>query len=194
MNSSFKSEWSGLFSRNHPSISTYDTRPILVADGWAEAEMCVFILFDLCSRMDRRTNGWTKALIELCLQLKTQLMISWVLMRAQAWNTPNLRTKRDRDFFLGNRHDLFYPNFESWYLMNGLTDWLDFCYGNIISPFYCCEKFQEISDKATTQTSLPTQKFQIFAVRKIFYEIFWNFACTTISPLDKSWVSCTAIR
>ena len=28
---------------------------------------------------------------------------------------------------------------------------------------------------------------------KVFYKIFWNFAWTTIQPLDKSWVSCTAI-
>ena len=40
------------------------------------------------------------------------------------------------DFALsgGNCRDLFYLNFESSYLMNGLTDWLDFLYGNIIWP------------------------------------------------------------
>ena len=59
---------------------------------------------------------------------------------------------------------------------------------------YWCVKFQEISDSATTQTSLPTQKFQISIAKEIFHEIFWNFARITIRPLDKSWVSCTAIR
>ena len=42
-----------------------DTRPIPVADGWAGAEMRVFTLFDSCSRTDQRTDGRTKALIEL---------------------------------------------------------------------------------------------------------------------------------
>ena len=50
-----------------------DTRPIPVADGWAGAEMRVVTLFDSCSRTDgrtdgltdQRTNGPTKALIEL---------------------------------------------------------------------------------------------------------------------------------
>ena len=34
----------------------------------------------------------------------------------------------------GNCCDFFYPNFESSYLLNGLMDWLDFLYGNIIRP------------------------------------------------------------
>ena len=59
---------------------------------------------------------------------------------------------------------------------------------------YWSVKFQEFLDSATTRTSLPTQKFQLSVVKKIFYEIFWNFAWTTIQPLYKSWISCTAIR
>ena len=59
---------------------------------------------------------------------------------------------------------------------------------------YWCVKVQEIPDSGTTRTSLPTQKFQLSVVKKIFYEIFWNFAWTTIQPLYKSWISCTAIR
>ena len=58
---------------------------------------------------------------------------------------------------------------------------------------YWCVKFQEIQVSTTTRTSLPTQKFQKSVGIKIFDEIFWNFAWTTIQPLDKSWVSCTAI-
>ena len=43
------------------------TRPIPVADGWAGAEMRVFLLFDLSVTdrpIDRPTDGRTKPLIE----------------------------------------------------------------------------------------------------------------------------------
>ena len=76
------------------------------------------------------------------------------------------------------------------------TDWpIDLIFFMAISYdlVYLYVKFQEISDSATTRTSLPTQKFQISVAKKIFYEFFWNFAWTTIQSLDKSWVSCTAI-
>ena len=36
-----------------------DTRPILVADGWAGADMRVFPLFDSYSPTNQRTNGPT---------------------------------------------------------------------------------------------------------------------------------------
>ena len=46
----------------------------------------------------------------------------------------------------GNCRDLFYLNFESSYLMNGLTDWLDFLYGNIIWPgLLMCEVSRNLS-------------------------------------------------
>ena len=37
-------------------VTRPDTRPIPVADGWAGAEMCVFTLFDSCSRTDGLTD------------------------------------------------------------------------------------------------------------------------------------------
>ena len=46
----------------------------------------------------------------------------------------------------GIHRDIFYPNFESSYLMNGLTDWLDFLYGNIIWPcLLMCEVSRNLS-------------------------------------------------
>ena len=119
-------------------------------------------------------------------------------MRAQAWNTPEHAESENETvivtFFLEIVVTFFTQTLKadiSW------TDWpIDLIFVMVTSYdlVYWCVKFQEISDSATTQTSLPTQKFQISVVRNIFYEIFWNFAQTTIQPLDKSWVSWTAIR
>ena len=83
--------------------------------------------------------------------------------------------------------------------LRGHISWTDcpidliFCMVTSFGLVCCCVKFQEISESPTTQTSLPTQKIQISVAKKIFDEIFWNFAWTTIETLDKSWVGCTAI-
>ena len=45
---------------------------IPVAGGWAGAEMRVFTLFNSCTPTDGRTDGWTKALIELRVRNKKE--------------------------------------------------------------------------------------------------------------------------
>ena len=70
-------------------------------------------------------------------------------MIARACNTLSLRTKHIRDFFFLSgaiRRHFFYPNFKSLYLMNKLTDWLEFFYGNIIWPcLLMCEVSRNLS-------------------------------------------------
>ena len=51
-------------------------------------------------------------------------------------------------FFLsgGIHRDFFYPNFASSYLINRLTNWLDFLYGNLIWPcLLMCEVSRNLS-------------------------------------------------
>ena len=63
------------------------------------------------------------------------------------------------------------------------TDWpidLIFCMVTSYDLVYWCVEFQEIKVSTTTRTSLPTQKFQKSVAIKIFHEIFWNYAWTTI--------------
>ena len=93
-------------------------------------------------------------------------------MRAQAWNTPEHAESENETvivtFFLEIIVTFFTQTLKadiSW------TDWpIDLIFVMVTSYdlVYWCVKFQEISDSATTQTSLPTQKFQISVVRKIF--------------------------
>ena len=78
-------------------------------------------------------------------------------MSAQAWNTQSENETFSWYFFQsgGIRRDFFYPNFESSYLMNGLTDWLDFLYGNIIWPcLLMCEVSRNFSKY--NHPNLPT--------------------------------------
>ena len=72
-------------------------------------------------------------------------MILWVLQReiCRVWERNMSVT-----FFLsdGIHRDFFYPNFASSYLMNGLTDWLNFLYGNLIWPcLLMCEVSKNFS-------------------------------------------------
>ena len=88
-------------------------------------------------------------------------------------------------FFAQNLKDHF-----SW------TDWpIDFIFCMVTSydHVYWFVKFQETSVSATTQTSLPTQIFQYSVAEEILFEIYWNFAWTITQPMDKCWVSYTAI-
>ena len=55
----FKLEKREVFGKEDGRKTRPDTRPIPVTDRWAGAELRVFTLFDLCSRMDRRTDGPT---------------------------------------------------------------------------------------------------------------------------------------
>ena len=72
--------------------------------------------------------------------------------RSTIYDFMSLRMKHIRwflvVFFLSGRicRDFFYPNFESLYLMNKLTDWLEFFYGNIIWPcLLMCEVSRNLS-------------------------------------------------
>ena len=56
-------------------ITRPDTRPILVADGWAGAEMPVFPLFNSMTP-DGPTDGRTKPLIELGVRNKKESQFS----------------------------------------------------------------------------------------------------------------------
>ena len=96
-------------------------------------------------------------------------MISWVLKR----ETPiSLRTEHDHDFFLGNRRDLFYWNFESWYILNGLTDWLDFLHGTIIWP---CLLMNEVT-RNFRQCNHPNQPtYPKTSNQRSQKNIPWNF-------------------
>ena len=108
----------------------------------------------------------------------------------------SLRTKHIRDFFFKVAQSIvtFFTQTLKAYI--SWTNWLIDLNFFMVTSFdlvYWYVKFQEIEVNTTTRTSLPTQKFQNSVAVKIFYDIFWNYAWTTIQPLDKSWVSCTAI-
>ena len=96
-------------------------------------------------------------------------------MSAQAWNTLSLRTKHVCDFFSlsgGNCRDFFYPNFESSYLLNGLTDWLDFLYGNIIWPcLLICQDSRNF--RYCNQPNQPT--YPKISNQRSQKSILWNF-------------------
>ena len=119
-------------------------------------------------------------------------MIPWALKR----EIRSLRMKHVRDFFL-QVAEIVVPFFTHTYkACISWTDWsidLIFCMVPSYDLVYWWVKFQDISDSATTGTSLPSQKFQISVAKKIFNKIFLNFALTTLQRLDKSWVSCMAI-
>ena len=68
-------------------------------------------------------------------------------MIARAWNTSKNETYSWFFFLSGAiRRHFFYPNFKSLYLMNKLTDWLKFFYGNIIWPcLLMCEVSRNLS-------------------------------------------------
>ena len=66
----FKLEKREVFGKEDGRKTRPDTRPIPVADGWAGAEMRVFTFSNsiITDRpMDRRTDGRTKPLTELCV-------------------------------------------------------------------------------------------------------------------------------
>ena len=96
-------------------------------------------------------------------------------MSAQAWNMLSLRTYRVHDFFSlsgGNCRDFFYPNFESSYLLNWLTDWLDFLYGNIIWPcLLMCEDSRNF--RYCNQLNQPT--YPKISNQRSQKSILWNF-------------------
>ena len=88
----------------------------------------VFCLTQLVKKVNEKSNF---CCVPLSTQKPSQLRIAWtgshdfLLVFARlgcSW------------FYGGNHRGLFHRNFESSYLINGLTDWLDFLYGNIIWP------------------------------------------------------------
>ena len=88
---------------------------------------------------------------------------------------------------------LFYPNFEGSYLLNGLTDRLDFLHGTIIWP---CLLMNEVSRNFRQYNHLNQPTYLKISNQRSQKNIpwnFWNFAWTTIHPFNKSRGSCTVI-
>ena len=105
------------------------------APGWAASRIDLGFLICVLSDSAGRESEWEIEFL-LCPIVDTETVTTQGRLDWCSWFLHGCSLDFARLacswFYGGNHRDLFHRNFESSYLINGSTDWLDFLYGNII--------------------------------------------------------------